>query len=132
MKTKLVEWVIYNARWLLLGGLAFYLASYHLGGFGTATGSMAMWLGGCGATFRQWRHEAGLWMLSGLCLAISLPIFAGLAYDSIWDIAQARAPSLPACDIWGANFFLAVQVLVLATVTRTNWSLAKNPATPEL
>jgi hypothetical protein len=71
-------------------------------------------------------------MLSGLFLAITLPGFAALAFGSISDIARARVPSPSDCDVWGATFFLAVQILFLATVTRTNWSMRKKSVMPEL
>jgi hypothetical protein len=132
MRRKLVDCTANAAGFLMLGGLTLCLASRHLGGFGALTGWMAMWLGTCGAIFRQGRHEPGLWRLSGLFLTMTLPLFAALSYGSISDVAQARALSLSACDLCGANFFLAVQVLYLAVVTRTNWSLRKKPAIPEL
>ncbi len=91
-----------------------------------------MWLGACGGSFCQWRKEPGLWMLSGLFLAITFPPFAILAYGSISDVTQAGVPNLSACDICFANLFLAVQILFLATVTWTNWSLLKKPEMPEL
>ena len=109
LKTKYVEWVIYNARWLLLGGLVDYLASQHFGVVGIFTGWMAMGLGASGAIGCQWRKEPGLWMLSGLFLAINLLIFAVLVYGSLSDLAQAAAPSLSAFDIWFGNLFLAAQ-----------------------
>ncbi len=132
MKTKLVDWVIQEARWLMLGGLALFLASRHLGGVGLVTGWTAMWLGTCGGSFRQWRLEPGLWMLSGLFLTISLVSFVVLAYGSVSDIVQAHAPSLSDCDLWVAEFFLSLQVLFLASVTRKNRLLRKKPVIPEL
>ncbi len=132
MRLKLVDYTVNAAGWLMLGGLTLCLASRHVAGFGALTGWMAMWLGTCGATFRQRRHDPGLWMLSGLFLAITLALSAMFIYGSISDIPQARVLSLSACDVFGANFFLAVQALYLAIVTQTNWSLKKKPAIPEL
>ena len=131
MRLKLVDCTADKAGWLMLGGLTFSLASHLLGGAGALTGWMAMCLGTCAATLRQGRHEPGLWMLSGLFLAITLPIFAGLSYGCISDIAQARVVSPSVLDLCGVIFFLGVQALYLALVTRTNWSL-KKPALPEL
>jgi len=135
MRTKLVEWVIFYARWLILGGLALGLTGGRFGGAGAVTcGTTAIWLGTCGACFRGWREEPGLWMLSGLFLAMTLPGFAILACGKISEIAQAPVPGPLDYDTWGAVFVLAVQVLFLATVTRTNWSLkkSKKPVMPEL
>ena len=132
MRLKLVDCTANAAGWLMLGGLALCLESRRVAGFGALTGWMAMWLGTCGATFRQGRHDPGLWMLSGLFLPITLALSATFIYGSISDIAQARVLSLSACDLFGANFLLAVQVLYLAIVTQTNWSLRKKPALPEL
>src|SRR5271170_5717630 len=120
MRTKLVEWVIFYARWLMLGGLALGLAGGRFGGAGAVTCGTATWLGTCGACFRGWREEPGLWMLSGLILAITLPSFAILACGKISEIAQAPVPGPLDYDTWGAVFVLAVQVHFLATVTRTN------------
>src|SRR4051812_37305294 len=94
MRTKLVEWVIFNARWLMLGGLALGLAGGRFGGVGAIIGGTAIWLGACGACFHGWREESGLWMLSGLFLAITLPSFAIVACGVISEIAQARMPGL--------------------------------------
>jgi len=132
MRTKLVEWVIFNARWLMLGGLVLGLAGGRFGGLGAVTCWMAVWLGTCGATFRRWRDEPGLWMLSGLFLAITLPGVAILTWGMISEIAQARVPSLPDYDIGSAVFVLAAQLIFLATVTRTNWALRKKSVSPEL
>jgi hypothetical protein len=129
--TKFVEWVVYNASWLLLGGFVDYLASQYSGVVGSFTGWMAMGLGASGAMFCQWRKEPGLWMPSGLFLAINLPIFVVIVYGPLSDLAQAGVPSLLACDIWRGSLFLAAQILFLATVTRTNWSPRKKPEMPE-
>jgi hypothetical protein len=135
MKTKHVECVILNARWLLLGGIVDSVASGQFGVVGVCTGLMAMALGASGAMFCQWRKERGLWMLSGLFLAIYFPIFVALVHLALSDLAQVGVPNLSACDtcdIWIADLFLAVQILFLETVTRTNWSLGKKPELPEL
>lgn len=74
------------------------------------------------------------WLVDALraVLGNHFPPFAILAYGSISDVTQAGVPNLSACDICFANLFLAVQILFLATVTWTNWSLLKKPEMPEL
>jgi hypothetical protein len=131
MHTKAVDCILRNFRWLILGGLVLSLTCRHLGWVGTFTGGAAIWLGACGGAFRQWRIEPGLWMLSGLFLALTLPAFAILASGSISEVAQAGVPNFSACDTWFANLFLAVQILFLATVTGKNWSLLKKLEPPE-
>lgn len=126
MRSRLVEWVCLHAQWLVFVGLASALVGYRLAGW------MAIFLGICGACFQGWRYEPGLWMLSGLFLPITLLGFVPLAANSASTIASGLVPSASDCDLWGATVFLAAQVLFLAIVTRTNWSIKKKPEIPEL
>jgi hypothetical protein len=79
-KTKLVEYVIYNYRWLVLGGLVIFLASRHFEGVGTFTGWMATWLGTCGGTFVR---DARSWLFNPVILAI---VDTGRGGHAAWGI----------------------------------------------
>jgi hypothetical protein len=116
----------------MLGGLLSGLLVNQVFGLVLVSCWMATWLGACGACFRDWREEPGLWMLSGLFLAVSLSGFMILGAGLVSDIARVRAPSASDCDLWGATVILAAQVLFLTTVTQTNWSMKKKPQMPEL
>jgi hypothetical protein len=122
---RLVRWVIANARWFMIGGLALGLVAVRFDGLCGFTACMVIWLGTSGATFRECQSEAGLWMLSGLFLAIALTGFLLVGIGLTEDIAQARAQTLADSDVWAATVLLAVQSLFLSTVTITNWSLRK-------
>jgi hypothetical protein len=97
---------------------------------------MAVWLGACGGSFRRWRDEHGLWMLSGMFLAFSCVAFTLFVAMVIDEAVRTGPACFSVLDCSTAAILLGLQVVFLATVTCTNWSLrkktTKNPGTPEL
>jgi hypothetical protein len=90
---------------------------------------MAIWLGALAGSFRQWREEPGLWMLSALFLVMCCTFWALMTWSRIMDIIrQVQAPfswSLNV-DIAMATLLLAILVRFSATVTHTNWKFTQS------
>jgi hypothetical protein len=126
--------LISHYRWLMLIGVVLFVVSPSVG-FGEVTGWMAIWLGTCGGAFPRWRDDPGLWMLSGLFLALScavLVFFVSAQLQEVFQPGRVHLPGLSGYDVATATLLLAVQVLSLATVTIANWILRKKSATAEL
>ncbi len=134
MRHVYAEILISCYRWPMLIGFILLVVSRFVD-FGQITGWMAIWLGACDGSFPRWRDEPGLWMASGLFLALSsvgLAVFVLVQFQEAFQPGQVHSLSLSGFDIATATLLLAVQALFLATVTIANWSLRKKSATPEL
>lgn len=98
-------------------------------------GSMVISLGACGGSFGQYRKEPGLWMLSGMFLALSCALLAIFTYalgEEIFRLGRVVLPSPTHYDFAVATLLLIVQVLFLSSVTHVNWRLKRQSITPEL
>jgi len=121
-----IDRVIRSAPGYLFGGIALVLLHKPLDSFLFLTGLFALWLGACGGTFRSWRTERGLWMLSALFLLISAGLYGIFAYHHVADFLRDRHDRLLlALDATFATSLLWVQTRFLLSITRANWLFSK-------
>src|SRR5579864_6308643 len=93
MKSHYMHVLITHYRWPLVLGLILCAASPSFHSFGVFSAWMAMGLGATGGTFREWRSEPGLWMLSVFFLSIFAPLWAILISGIVLDVMrQGFAP----------------------------------------
>ncbi len=126
MGPRQTEMLTIHSFWPLLIGLILMVLSRFFGGLGGITGVALMALGASGGSLRHWRKEPGLWMLSAFFLGLYFPTAMLLTYGLLEEICGRSSSPHPGpifYDFSVASFVLAVLVLFLVSVTRTNWAL---------
>jgi hypothetical protein len=121
-----IDKIIFNYRWIMLGGAVLIALSSSFDCPGVIAGTMAVALGASGGSFRQWRTEAGLWMLSTLFLVFFSLICAAFAYARITDFLQQGLPLAfgSSLDFSIGGLVLWEEIRFLFSVTRLNRRLA--------
>jgi hypothetical protein len=127
-----VDSVIRRARWWMLGGIGLLAITLNAGGKGIFTSVMMITIGACGGSFRTWREDKGLWMLSCLFFVLFLLIYVGVVLGRLSDFVRHRdnLPVWLAIDVSVAGALLWILLRILLTITFWNWRMSRAGAKP--